>query len=311
MRKLKYSLGIVVCLLFVGGIIVNADQGGIFSEFYHTFPFYNNRAVVLNNAQQPAVIDTNGRIIIPFGMYDEISDNTFNSNRAVVRRGGLWGVIDTNGRTVIPFGEYDRIMTFNQGIAPAAIGIRWGFIDINGNRILPFIYDGVAPFIGDYLRVHQRNRWSLIPINTLLQQPRTYYTYETDLRDVPRHILENFTVINPINQAINLKGTYDFINPFYNGRSLAVRGNEIGFIDMQGNVIVPFGIYQEASNFNNFRAVVQNMAGEWGVINIDGDIIVPFGIYDEISGFVQNASWARMGDAWGILDINGVWFEML
>lgn len=56
--------------------------------------------------------------------------------------------------------------------------------------------------------------------------------------------------------------------------------NERAYIDTTGAEVLPF-VYDEAANFWAGWARVK-MDGKWGIINVKGEEIVPFGMYDGI-----------------------------
>lgn len=81
---------------------------------------------------------------------------------------------------------------------------------------------------------------------------------------------------------VNLNGEeqipveYDHIYSFENGITVAKRDGQYGIIDINNNIIVPFGLpYEEVRGFRNGRASVKNSSDKWGVIDTNGNLIVP------------------------------------
>ncbi|MBN2899911.1 MAG: WG repeat-containing protein [Clostridia bacterium] len=82
-----------------------------------------------------------------------------------------------------------------------------------------------------------------------------------------------------------LKPTYDYIQAFSEGLAQVGIGNEVGYINPQGQVVIPL-IYEHNSQFNDFKdGVVKVMKdGKSGLINKAGEVIVPL-IYHQYAPF--------------------------
>ena len=69
---------------------------------------------------------------------------------------------------------------------------------------------------------------------------------------------------------------YEHLYNFENGITVAKKDGEYGIIDMDNNVVIPFGLpYAEVRGLRNGRAAVKGHNGLWGVINTKGKLIVP------------------------------------
>ena len=137
--------------------------------------FYDDRAVAVRNAGDGkflyAVYDKTGRVIVPEGRYDWISD--FSEGLAEVSKTGSdgskqYGYIDPSGKEVIPL-EYSSAGSFSNGRAVVskenAEGNRsWSFIDKTGKAVLILNdnYSYVVPFGDDLLMVTKANAYGYI-----------------------------------------------------------------------------------------------------------------------------------------------------
>ena len=69
---------------------------------------------------------------------------------------------------------------------------------------------------------------------------------------------------------------YDYIYSFENGITVAKKEGKYGVIDLNNNIVVPFGLpYVDVRGFRNSRAIVKDSSGKWGVIDTAGNLIVP------------------------------------
>ena len=99
---------------------------------------------------------------------------------------------------------------------------------------------------------------------------------------------------------------YEHVGEFYRGLANVVKGFKTGYINPQGNVIVPI-VYDFSSNdfMNGFVAVYQ--AHKTGVYNQYGKLVVPL-IYDErfpSNDFHEGLMAVKQGKSWGFVDTAG------
>jgi len=208
------------------GFIDTAGNEVISHSFRTAQSFSEGRAIVtisVDNGHEYGVIDSNGNIIVPFGLYEEI--RRFSGGMAAVTRWGEgWGFIDTVGNEVVSL-VHEEVTCFSNGLAGVRTGrgneAQWGFVNNTGELVIPQIFNHViaVPFDGRFL---------------------------------------------------DLKGW---------------RGNFSMGVFSEGFAVVRFG-------------------GEIGVIDTTGDIVVPFGLYDDIRPFSNGLAAIRSGNSWGFIAIN-------
>jgi len=75
-----------------------------------------------------------------------------------------------------------------------------------------------------------------------------------------------------------------------------------GFIDKNGNIVIPFQ-YKDAGNFHDGLAAVQE-GRSWGYIDQKGNVIVPFQ-YDELFEFGDGLAPVKKDGIWSVIDHTG------
>ena len=158
-----------------------------------------------------------------------------------------FGYIDTANQEVVP-STFDRLDPFSEGMAGFKSGERWGFIDVTGKKVLPARYDDVFPFQEGLALTFQKKRLVFVD-----QEGRK-----------------------------KIAAQYQHAASFNDGRAAVTNdrngwGNW-GFIDRQGNVVVPL-IHKKVLDFENGCAIVckpskKQADGVWGVIDTLGKTIV-------------------------------------
>jgi hypothetical protein len=194
---------------------------------------------------------TRYREVIPL-QYDWVDD--FHDGLAVVCLDGEVGVIDKSGNIIVPFGKYENITYFLGGIAMVTtMDYEVGFIDSTGKEIVP---------LGKY-------GWESI------ESSNDFFTYEG---------------LVPV--ALPIWGD--------NGMLESVAW---GFIDNTGNEVVP-PIYDRIYPFSDGLAMV-TLDGKFGFVDINGDFIVPLGRYDGGNVFSEGVAVVSRGDETFLIDNKG------
>ncbi len=154
--------------------------------------------------------------------YDEALP--FHEGVARVKLGEKWGVINHMGSVSCDF-MYDQILEFHSFKAPFRKKGKWGVLDIWGKEILPAIYDQVHPIDYDLIEV------SLGGMNGYCNT-------------------KGFEIVPP--------GRYQEVGTFSDGRARVKLIDRYGFINPQGEILIPLK-YKYASNFYHNRATVQEI----------------------------------------------------
>ena len=208
-----------------------------------------------------------------------------------------WGVIDLEGNEIVPFafesltapdhrivfaGDQEDMAAFllpkhspRRQIAPASPFIyiplsnasdnriavyrdgKHGFLDLEGNEVIPCVYDEVGTFRRGRAMVRQGDRYGII--DTL-----------------------GDTILPIEYEDKSIKG-HKYV--YYNDLALVEQNGRLGFVDLQGRLVVPL-ILDQAYHFSQNLAPV-NKDGYWGYIDIHGDLYLPL-IFDFASPFQHN-----------------------
>ncbi|MDR1009295.1 MAG: WG repeat-containing protein [Rickettsiales bacterium] len=76
---------------------------------------------------------------------------------------------------------------------------------------------------------------------------------------------------------------FNIIEPFHEGRAVAIKGGKYGFLDTGGRAAIPFK-YDIAFGFKDGLAMV-GKKGKWGLVDIEGREVISPNYYDVITGF--------------------------
>ncbi len=105
-------------------------------------------------------------------------------------------------------------------------------------------------------------------------------------------------------EKIKLLNTYDKVEDYYSGLALVKRGNKYGYIDKNGNEVIPLE-YDMASNFAKKNYAKVKKDGKWGYINNKGKEIIPieYAYCGEVSDDIVAVG---NGGKYGFISISGV-----
>ena len=224
-----------------------------------------------------AILDENGREISSPQHYDLLLD--FGSNGwAWAKLQGKYGRIDTNGKVCIPF-QYEDIKYSNDLIAVKKQG-KWGYINALGEIVLPFRYDQAGCFKDNGLAEVEIKR-------------------AKGLIDKFGHFIVRK---NDSDIWLKVTGDYDIVCDFHNNWALACKDGLWGFINSQGQIIIPFEYEEIFYPVDGLIRCKKN--GLWGFIDKQGKIVVPF-IYEDISEYKEDLSACKKKGAWGFIDKRG------
>lgn len=98
------------------------------------------------------------------------------------------------------------------------------------------------------------------------------------------------------NVVFGVEGT---CSDFSEGLAAFNMNNKYGFVDVNGNKIVP-PTYDEAKSFINGLAIVKKN-GKYGAIDKNGKIVIPC-VYDYLEDFKENLAYYRKGKQFGVVD---------
>ncbi|HEY5750788.1 MAG TPA: WG repeat-containing protein [Chryseolinea sp.] len=254
---------------------------------------------------------------------------------------GKYGYKDDHGNVIIP-AKYDFIGDFYGRITRVKLNHRWGFVDQKGNLVTALKYDSAD----DYFRSTDR-AWVLFHgkagiidgtgievIPTLYDDVGYAFNYDVDyIRNGRKYGLiskAGVEIVSPQYDSmtkdhywrenrigvmkngkwgfIDLQGNvkvpfkYDAVDAFQEGHALVTLNAKMGFINSEGVEFVP-PVYDRATTFHRYAGAVQRK-GKWGFVNEKGEMFVDF-IYDDVREFGFNKFAPVRKGGWGMVDTTG------
>ncbi len=193
-----------------------------------------------------------------------------------------YGIIDSTGKQIIPFGIYQVLSAeFNNGLALAKKNDRWGYINKAGKEVIPFIYLDALPFENG--RAEVTKGYDQIYINTKGEEVNHYMTelrkkYEQlnyPLQGQIRYRKEGigWCVMDTTGKELIPAGKYDDVDYFLEGVAFVRKKHKWGAIDQQGNLVIPFYYMDKVRPFKGGLALLRNIEGEQVLINKKGEAV--------------------------------------
>lgn len=95
---------------------------------------------------------------------------------------------------------------------------------------------------------------------------------------------------------------FDFVNECICGLSLVGKNKLYGYVDKEGNIVVPVE-YNEGLTFNEGYAAVRK-GDKWAFLDSTGKFITEF-VYQDAMGFNEGLAPAKKITGWGFVDVHG------
>ncbi len=244
------------------GFIDMAGQEVVPPQYGDVGDFHDGLAAVCVgdwNTGKWGFIDMAGNEVIPPKYNDA---NGFREGLAAVSLDNQWGFIDMTGKVVVP-PKYDEAWAFQGGLAAVWIADgedkgycspgKWGFIDKTGKEVVPVIYEKIGAFRDGRACVVQDGKMGFVDEAGTVGIPLAY-TYERPF--------------------IDRASSYEDLLPYFSEGLAAIwgseaHGNQYGYIDRDGKVVIPFE-YDYAAPFSEGLAYVSKGASIWYETNEDG-----------------------------------------
>lgn len=226
---------------------------------------------------------------------------------AGVSKNGKWGFINKDYQEVIAL-KYDEVRNFNDDLVRVKVGSKFGFVDTTGKVVIPIQYEDATEYADNgIIGVKQNGKWGFVNYqNKMVIKPQyeDILGFDYNLGVQGSELLgvknsEGWGFIDPngkvvfkfadveIQQFINGRakinygwlGTYhmskkgdvyNYIGDEHNGL-LGVESikGKIGYIDREGNVVVP-AIYDDGDNFTSDGKAQVSLNGETFYIDKTG-----------------------------------------
>lgn len=324
-----------VCLGDKWGVIDKTGKA-VIPIRYDFAAMQNGYARVENNGEY-SILDANGNVIIPEGVYDHIGGVV--DGLISVQKNGVdsykHGFIDTTGKVVVPL-QYDYAYEFINGYSMVRLDDKWGLVDTKGNVMIPLEYDSAGPFYDGLSCVEKDGKYGYCDTSGNVVIPLIYdeaYSFENGLAEVRegnyrgcidtsgKEVVpveynyitiaeDGFVVASKNGQSsvfditageVALESGY-YLWPFSEGFACVQRGSKCGYIDWNGKLVIPME-YDSVRDFENGIARVYK-DGLVGFIDRTGNEVVPV-IYDYIDYFHYGYAMLRKDGKVGLIDAYG------
>lgn len=271
------------------------------------------------------LLNQQGEVVIPFE-YNRLELSDDEKTLLALKKGSeLYGFIDISGKEILPF-KYKKATAFSEGLAAVSEdGKKMGFIDLTGKWVIPAQYDWRAlaeyQFTDGAVVVYQDAPKEIK--NPLNGETATFNIPQSAVINAKNEIIVPFGQYERIdgfreglarveikvkgdgmmdNGKIDLGRRFGFMNTkgelaiptiyydaavFREGLVNVAIKDKYGFIDQQGNTVIPFEYdnYLHSYFSNGFATMVKKRDGSIicasGVIDMNNRVIVPFE-YDKI-----------------------------
>lgn len=226
--------------------------------------------------------------------------------RKRVAIGDKYGFINLSGEEVIPV-IYEKAEDFSEGLAAVRLKGKWGYIDNDGKTVIPFQYNSATSFKGGSAKVIGENmELEIGKDGNSYKAPEVLYTtvYSEGLAVSYNSEHKYGYAAEPYGEVKNsIPYLFDSAAKFQRGRAAVKKDGKWGFINIYGEVVIPFKYDAVFSGFFDHLAPVQT-GGKWGYIDRDGKVVIPM-IYDSVYWFSGGNASVKIGRKWGSIDRAG------
>jgi WG repeat protein len=204
-------------------------------------------------------------------------------------QGTICGYLDRQGAVAIPF-SFNWVHPFAEGVAPVSVSktstrcravdlgraTLYGLVDTSGKLVVQLEACYIGPADNGWIRV----------------------VYEE-----PSMSVQHIGFLDPQGRVLLAQMPYDSVGEHWDEDRLPVRnGNRWGFIDRQGQLVVPIR-YEDVEAFSEGRARLL-LNGKWGFTDPAGQLVIPF-TYDDAGDFSEGLACVKVGDHIGFIDLMG------
>lgn len=254
------------------------DDGSYFSE--------GAAAEYLNG--KCGMVDCFNRTIIPFE-YEDIC--VCKNNLINAKKNGKWGLINKYNEVIVDF-QYDEIdcwCTRECCAYPARKGDKWGIIDRYNNIIEDFIYDDAQLIsdnednAGEFVQVIKDKRRAIYSTKKkefITDFDYSFFGYFSDDR-ISAHKNDKVGFLDTNGEVI-IPFVYDssriLDEEFSEGLCVVYKDDKAGMIDAEGNIIIPF-TYKKLYSCHEGMICAKNDKNDYSFLNRKGKVVIPFGKY--------------------------------
>lgn len=246
-------------------------------------------------------IDFNGNVIVPL-KYESLYITSGNHKDVIiVVANDKYGLVDINGKEVLAC-QYDRIYDFIGNYAVVRDKDLYGIIDNHGEIVIPIKYENIRDF---YLEYHFLDKEDSYHVDDVFYVRENGIDKVINLTRMKTGTSRLGRIDSPYDyQIIKRNGKCGFVNylgeeilcQYENARDTfsqnlvaVVKNNKIGFIDKNGQTIIPFQYEYSEYGFNYLSSIgcakfseglcAMKKGQKFGYIDRQGNVAIPY-IYD-------------------------------
>ncbi len=255
-----------------------------------------------NGSMSWGYINRDGKEIVT-PKYEQVYEEGFNKGLAKVRYKGLYGYIDINGKEVIPTIYEDTDKDYiTDGLILVKQNGKYGVIDHKGNIIITPKYDDAYMTEDEYTIVNlgykEKNKG-----NTIYVDPGKWGIIDPKGKVIAEPKYDRISGFREGLACVNLGSSFPSGGKGGGGTSFVrFQGGKYGFINMEGNEVIPIE-YDYATSFFEGMAVVE-VDGKNGFINTKGEIVIPLK-YDSAWEFNDGIAYVKKDNKMGYIDKDG------
>jgi hypothetical protein len=232
---------------------INKDNKVIIDFKYDYAVCFKEGLSAVGKNNKIGFIDIRGNVIIPI-IYDEAT--AFVDGISAVGINKKVGFINKEGKYITEL-KYDDLSFLSDGFINVKLNKKWGYLDSNGKEVIEFKFDYASPFYDGYAYVGENGKFGFI-------DKTGKYIFEPILEFLPdTSFNKSIQMENISNYNLRVENGYftrtfflNKTNRFVNGLSKIIENKKYGFIDKNGNKIIPT-IYDYALPFKGELALVE------------------------------------------------------
>ena len=222
---------------------------------------------------------------------------------------GKWGMMDKFGKMILQ-PMYDNAFSFSEGLARVELDGEWGFVDRNGKVVIPLIYDQVRSFSEGLAAIRNissygRKRGFMDQRGRIVIYPKRDYYPAWDFNEglavfwAQDGYRMKYGFIDK-NEEVIIEPKLFWVSRFSEGRARISRAGNIGFINRNGDAVIPYKYPDSHSAYSEGLVGVMWKGDLWGFIDLEGEVAVPF-IFEDVSEFSEGLAAVRVDGKWGYI----------
>lgn len=254
--------------------------------YEHAYSFYEGLAAVRKGGKS-GFIDVDGNVVIDFQFDCAVG---FSEGVASVLKGDRCGYIDKSGEFIIQ-PEYKGASSFVNGLAAVALEDKIGYIDRRGELVIDYLYDSYSYISEGLINVKKDKKWGYINSQGEVVIDFIFMAAEPFVDGYARVEFagKRAAIIDKSGEIVGGL-LFDYIQPGYLSHYDPYSSNKQHYIHYISNIESSknAGNWGVQAAFKNNRALVK-IAGKYGYIDKNGELVIP-AIYDQAWSFSEGVA---------------------